>query len=180
MIPALWAARFLPYKWIVVGLVMLAITAWGGIGWYGKRMAELDLERERLAVARAVADQLAANQRLSDAQAAKAAEIARAYHKGKTDVANAFQPALADLQLLRGLFAGGARRVPVEPAPDGGSTVPGPADPAGRTHAVACTDRPGDLIAAAHRVAEDLATCAGDLARLTALQQWQREVGQAR
>lgn len=180
MIPALWAARFVPYKWLAVGLVMLAITAWGGIGWYGKRSAELALERERLAAARAVADQLAANQRLSEAQARRSAEIAAAYLKGKTDVTHAFQPALADLQLLRGLFAGGAGRVPVEPAPDGGGAMPGPADPAGGTHAVACTDRPGDLVAAAHRVAQDLAACAADLERLRGLQDWVREVQQGR
>lgn len=179
MIP-LFAAKFLPYKWIAIAVLLAITAAWGGIGWYGKATAERALAAERLGQARAVAGQLAENLRLREAQDRAAAEITAAYLKGKTDVAKAFQPALADLQLLRTLFAGGATAGVRQPAQDGAGAVPGPADPAGRTDAIACTDRPGELIAAAHRVAEDLESCAGDLARLTALQQWVREVGSAR
>lgn len=184
MIPAVWAAKFLPYKWIAIAVVLAITAAWGGIGWYGKATAERTLAAERLEQARVVADQLAANQHFSEAQARRAADISEAYQKGKRDVATAFQPAMADLQMLRTLFAGGAGRVEPgglrEPGPDGSGPVPGPADPTGGTHATACTDRPGDLIAAAHRVAQDLESCAVVVAQLTSLQRWVLEVGQAK
>ena len=173
MIPAVWLARFLPYKWIAVAVLLAITAAWGGIGWHGKATAERLIERERLAAARAAADQLAANQRLSEAQARKSAEISAAYLKGKTDVAKSFQPALADLQMLRTWWDAHAGRLRVEPADDS-RPVPGPAGPPGGADAIACTDRPGDIVESAHRVAQDLEACAIDLARLKALQEWVR------
>lgn len=175
MIPLI-AARILPYKWLAIGIALLAVAAWGGIGWYGKRAVELEYSDYRLAQARAVTVQLAENQRLRDVQDRRSAEIAAAYRKGKVDVAKSFQPALADLQMLRALFDGGASgRVPDRPLDDD-RPVPGPADPPDGAHAVACTDRPAEIVGAAHRVAQDLEACAGYLAQLTALQRWIREI----
>lgn len=184
MIPAIWAAKFLPYKWLAIGLLLAAVAAWGGLGWYGKATAQRALATYQLAASRVLAEKLAENQRLADAQARKANEIAEAYQKGKADVAKAFQPALADLQILRQLYAGGARPVDADrlrqhPEADPGA-VPGPADPPGRTHAVACTDRPGAIIESAHRLSQDLEACALDLERLRGLQQWVRDVQQAK
>lgn len=178
------AARFLPYKWLAIGLLLAAVAAWGGLGWYGKRAAQLDLAEYQLAASRVITQRLTENQALAAAQARKADEIATAYQKGKTDVAKSFQPAMADLQFLRQLYAAGGAaadpdRLRQRPAADPGA-VPGPADPAGGTHAVACTDRPGAIIESAHRIAQDLEACALDLARLRGLQQWVREVQQAR
>jgi hypothetical protein len=186
MIPAIWAAKLMPYKWLAIGLLLAAVTAWGGLGWYGKASAQRELAAYQLAASNVIVARLVENQRLADAQARKANEIAAAYLKGKQDVQKAFQPALADLEILRQLYAGGARPVAANPGrvldgpeADPGA-VPGPADPAGRTHAVACTDRPATLIESTHRVAQDLEACALDLARLKGLQQWVREVCQAR
>lgn len=168
----------------IAAVLLAAVAAWGGLGWYGKRAAQLELAEYQLAAVRVIEQRLTENQALADAQARKANEIAEAYLKGKADVQKAFQPALADLEILRQLYAGGARpaepdRLRQHPEADPGA-VPGPADSSGGTHATACTDRPAALVAAAHRVAQDLEACALDLARLKGLQQWVRDVQQAR
>ncbi len=82
----------LAYKWIAIALAMLAIIAWGGVGWSGKRAAQLEFADYKLAQARVVADQLAENQRLSDAQSRRGTEISEAYQKGKIDVAASMRP----------------------------------------------------------------------------------------
>lgn len=170
----------------IAAVLLAAVAAWGGLGWYGKRAAQLELAEYQLAASRVITERLVENQALAAAQARKADEIATAYQKGKTDVQKAFQPALADLEILRQLYAGGARPAAADPGRvlDGPEAhpgaVPGPADPAGGTHAVACTDRPAALIDAAHRIAQDLEACALDLARLRGLQQWVRDVQQQR
>lgn len=177
MIPAPAAAKLLPWRWIALGTALLALLAWGGIGWYGKSQAEFALEQERRMAAEVVSARLVENAAIDLQRQQDAARISDAYQKGKQDVAKAFRPALDDLSVLRSLYCpGGVCR----PATHDPGAVPGPADPAGGPHAAACTDRPGDLIAAAHRVAEDLEACAGYLAQLTALQRWVREVQQAR
>jgi len=164
----------LAYKWIAIALAMLAIIAWGGVGWSGKRAAQLEFADYKLAQARVVADQLAENQRLSDAQSRRGAEISEAYQKGKIDVAKAFQPARAELRLLRARYSGGAAGGMQQPADDGAGAMPSPTDPARRPHAVACTDRPGDLIDAARGVAAEIEGCAGKIRQLAALQAWVR------
>ena len=175
MIPVALAARFLPYKWIALAALLAIMAAWGGLGWYGKSAAQKELADYQRDAARALAVQLAENQRLSEQQARDSAATSAAYQKGKRDVAQAFQPALADLQMLRSLYAGGATAGLRRPSTDP-DAVPGPADPAGGPDATACTDRPAEIIAAAHRVAEDLESCAGYLTQLTSLQQWVRDV----
>ena len=44
MIP-LPVAWFVPYKWLAIGIALLAVAAWGGIGWYGKRVLVLKFAR---------------------------------------------------------------------------------------------------------------------------------------
>jgi hypothetical protein len=162
------------YKWLALAFALLALLAWGGLGWYGKRAVELEFAGYKLAQARVVADQLAENQRLSDAQAKAGAAISDAYQKGKADVAKAYQPVLADLQFLRLRLAaaGGLRE---HPATDPGP-VPGPPDPAGGPDATACTGDPGRILDAADRVVADLAACEDTRRQLISLQAWVREV----
>lgn len=158
--------------------VLVAMAAWGGLGWYGKAAAERHLAEYQLAAARVLSDQLAENQRLSDQRALRGAEVSAAYQKGKTDVVAAFQPALADLQRLRALYPDADRLL--EPAAPGSGPVPAAAGPAGRPDAAACTGQPGRIIDAADRVVEDLAACGQTQRQLTGLQRWVAEVCAAR
>ena len=164
-----------PWLWIAAAALLASLVAWGGLGWYGKATAERELADYQLAAARVITARLEENQRLSDAQAKRSAEISDAYQKGKHDTAKAFQPALAALQALRarlGATDPGLRN----PAPPDPGAVPLPADPALRPDATACTDQPGRIIAATDRVVADLAACANEKRQLISLQSWVTDV----
>lgn len=166
-----------PWLWVAIAAVLAGMAAWGGIGWYGKASAERAFADYQLAAARVITARLEENQRLSDQQARRSAEISDAFQKGKRDAQTQFKPIQEELARLRSQFpAAGGVRDPAAPDP---SPVPGPAGATGGPDATACTDQPGTIVAAADRVVEDLAACDAERRQLISLQAWVREVCQA-
>ncbi len=159
--------------------LLASLIAWGGIGWYGKALAERDLAVYQLAAARVITDRLVENQRLSDAAARRGAGISDAYQKGKADAAKAHQNAQGQLARLRATLDAPALGLRHSAEPDPRPVPPG-ADPTRRPDATACTDHPRAILDAAHRVAQDLETCDTEKRQLASLQQWVRDVCQAR
>jgi len=144
-------AKFAPYKWLAIGLLFAAVTAWGGLGWYGKAGAEREFAEYQLAASNVIAERLVANSKL-EAQARTLSQEADAqYLKGKKDADREFKPIRDDLAFLR--HAWGMRNQ------NDSSPVPGESNSASLSNPRACTDEPRRIIEAASRVVEDLKTC---------------------
>lgn len=148
-----------------------AAVAWGGIGWYGKAASERSFAEYQRAAAETISTELLRHQATQQKQAAIAGEASRQYQKGATHVRTTLQPELDELATLRTLWAARTHSLR-QPTETDSSPLPATPDPTGGPDATACTDRPGDIAAAAAAVARDLASCAGELEKLKGLQQW--------
>lgn len=74
-----------PQKYLIAAGVLLAVVAWGGVGWYGKRAAELEHERYRGEQARLVVRQQEQIIAAEVTAKVKAREATDAYQKGRLD-----------------------------------------------------------------------------------------------
>lgn len=142
---------FLPYKWLAIGLLLALVTAWGGLGWYGKAKSEREFAEYQLAASNVIAERLVANSKLEAHARTLSQEADAKYLKGKLDADREFQPIRDDLAFLR--HAWGMRNK------NDNESVPSESNSSLVNTPRACTDEPRRIIEAASRVVKDLETC---------------------
>lgn len=163
----MWLSLLARY-WYVAAIA--AVAAWGTLGWALKNGAENDLAQYRLEQAQLVAVKQAEIIELQVARDKANAAITQSFLKGRRETEKRYASQLSELAALRSLWA--ARGV--READGSGNPMPTDAAPASGASGSACTDQPGELVAASAQVIADLETCEVELGKLTALQAWAR------
>lgn len=135
----------------ITAVLLALVTAWGGLGWYGKAVAEREYAEYQLSAAQVITERLVENTEIEAAARALSAEADAKYLKGKLDADREFQPIRDDLAFLR--HAWGMRNQ------NDNDPVPSESNPSLVNTPRACTDEPRRIIEAATRVLEDLKTC---------------------
>lgn len=167
------ASLALKGKGLLAGAVLLAlVSAWGGLGWYGKARVERAFSDYRFLQAKLVIHQ----QETIIAEQARADEVARAasnlYAAGQKITEEKYAPEIATLESLARAYR---ERLRHRAGPDS-SAVPATGPPAGGPAAAACEVRLLGITEAAQAVARDLESAEREVRKLEALQAWARDI----
>lgn len=165
------------WSWIGGALLLAAVAAWGGLGWYGKAGAERELAEYQLGAAKVITEQLQNNARLED-QGRQIQEDARHEYEGKLQsIEGSWAKDRASLAALR---RAPSERLREPAAGNDGSAVPQADATAAGADATTCErrlqeagDRFDRVVEAAQGVADALQAAERQQAQLSALQKFE-------